>query len=524
MDRLVVNARVLTMDSAVPSADAFAIIGTRIAAAGDSAVLLAQRTRETEILDLGGRTVVPGFVDAHTHFGPLTLAPYEVDLTDPPVPDIPTLQQRLATAARAIPAGAWVRAFGYNDATLAERRHPTRWELDEAAPDHPVCLVHFSYHRLVANSRALELAHIRTNPPQVPGGVIHCDHAGEPAGLLTEAATNPVIQGAIDAVMERPEAELFDLVEANARRHLAAGVTAVQDAWVSPAFLQLFRRAAEAGRLPIYFSPLRGHDQGLFGTPAPWLEPGAIEVDLPPRLRRGGIKLFASGVWEGIHFYTQEELNDLVERAHRQGLTVAIHVSSDRGNELAITAAEHARRAVPGGSGRIRLEHFFWGTASDIDRLAAIGAGVVTQPVALYERGDLASTRISAAPQSSRYPIAQLRAAGVEVGGSSDAPCFGMPPLWGIGAAVDRRSRGGLSLAPEQAVSVEEALRMHTLGAAWAGGTDDIEGSITPGKLANFVVLAEDPTAVAPGRIRDITVDETWIDGVRAYQRVDATA
>lgn len=410
MDRLVVNARVLTMDAATPTADAFAISGARISAVGNSAALLAGRTRDTEIVDLRGQTVVPGFVDAHSHFGPLTLAPHEIDLTEPAVPNLPTLQQRIAAAARATPPGTWIRAFGYNEQTLAERRHPTRWELDEAAPDHPVCLVHISYHRAVANSRALELAAIRKDPPPVPGGVIHCRHDGEPDGLLTEAATNPVIQSAMDAVMDRDEGELFDLVEANARRRLAAGVTAVQDAWVSPAFLRLFRRAAEAGRLPIYFTPLRGHAQGLFGSPAPWLEPGAIETDLPPRLRRGGIKLFASDVWEGIHYYDQEELNDLVGRASRRGLTVAMHVSSDRGNALAINAVEHARRAAPNADGRLRLEHFFWGTAADIDRLAAAGAGVVTQPVALYERGDFASVRTSDPSRAIRFPIGQLRA------------------------------------------------------------------------------------------------------------------
>lgn len=511
------------MDSVRPSATAFAIEGERISAVGQSQALLAQRTSNTEVVDLGGRTVVPGFIDAHSHFGPLTLAPYEIELRDGSVRSIRDILDRVAEAARSQLPGTWIRALGYNELSLAEKRHPLRWELDEVAPDHLVSVVHFGYHRTVANTRALALAGILEGTQHFPCGVVHRDPDDQPNGLLSEEATNPVIGRSLNMEIERLDAEMPDLVERNCRLHLAAGVTAVQDAWVSSRFLGVFTRAAQVGKLPIYLSPLRGNAEGLFGTPAAWLEFGGIKTTRPAHLRLGGIKLFASGVWENILYYSQEELNRLVFEGSRRGLTVAIHVSSEAGTQMALAAAEHADARNTSDAGRVRLEHLFWAREADVQRLQAADAGVVTQMDALYRaRGRPLDPHDPKPPM--RFPIAALRAAGVEVGGSSDAPCFGIPPLWGVGAAVHRHTLDGEPVDVDQAVSVDEALRMHTLGAAWADGTEDVEGSITPGKLANFVVLAQDPRTVPTVDIRNIHVDETWVDGRRAYCRASTSS
>jgi predicted amidohydrolase YtcJ len=532
MQTLFVNANALTMDPRTPRASAVAITNGRIAAVGDTDELLARRDRDTEVIDLGGRTVVPGFVDAHNHFGPTTLNPVSVDISSAVAPNIPSIQALIAEAARRTPPGGWIRAVGYSDLQLAEGRHPTRWELDEAAPDHPVVAVHTSYHRTVANSRALALAGIVNGHTYHPLGVIDCDPSGEPIGLLAEAATNDGQRRSMSDLMERHAGTLLDLVEANAQRHLALGITAVQDAWAPPAFLALFRRAAEAGRLPLYYAPLRGSADGLFASPAPWLDGEGLDDALPPRLRRGGVKFFADGAGttaatcdpmhgghdEGLLFYDQHTLDTLVERAARLRLTIAIHAIGNRGIAAALAAFAHARHAAPDSRSRLRIDHFFWGTDPDVDRLRELDAAVVTQPVGIWQTGDRRGYQ-ERDPRFLLFPIAQLQAAGVPVAGSSDAPCFALAPLWGIAAAVERRTVGGRPLAAEQAVSVEDAIRAYTLGSAWAGGTDDIEGSLTPGKLANLVVLSDDPTAVPPARIRDIVVDETWVDGERVYQR-----
>ena len=177
-------------------------------------------------------------------------------------------------------------------------------------------LIHWGYRRLVANSMALQLAGIARNHPEIAGGVVHRDASGELTGLLTEAGTNSVLHAAIDAVLQTNAGELNSWVEATCRDHLKYGITSIHDAWVSPKFERMFRNAAEAGSLPLYYSPLRGHYEGLFGSPAPWLDEGVIDGgSLPPRFRQGGIKLFASGVWENVVYYSQEELNQLMSRA-----------------------------------------------------------------------------------------------------------------------------------------------------------------------------------------------------------------
>ena len=523
MDRIVVNARILTMDPLVPVASGLALRGGRIAAVGEGPALLAQRGRDTDVVDLGGRTAIPGLIDAHIHFAPSVFELVGVDLARPRPADLPEVQRRIAAAARTTPPGGWIRAFGYNEGWLKERRHPTREELDEAAPAHPVVAVHWSYHRAVANSRALEAAGVALSPRgmrdtlAIPGGVLHRDAAGQLTGLLSEAATDGVQAQSLDALLARHADVVLDLVEAQARRLMALGITAVQDAWVSPACYALMHRAAAAGRLPLYYTPLRG-SHGIFGSPRFWLDRDDFDGPRPAHLRRGGLKLLAHGVYEQIVFYSQAELDDLVERAHRRRLTVAIHATHGQGVDLALAAAAHARRAVPGGEGRIRIEHFFGVTDGHIAKARATGIGIVTQPALVWDRGDGMLGRTYPA-ENRQYPIGQLRAAGVPVAGGSDAPCFPLPPLWGIGAAVERRTRSGAPFWPEQAVSVAEGLRLYTLGAAWMSGTEEVEGSLSPGKLANFVVLSDDPTNVEPAHIRDLHVDETWVDGALAYRR-----
>src|SRR5919202_835843 len=164
MDRIVVNARILTIDPLVPVASGLALRGGRIAAVGEGPALLAQRGRDTDVVDLGGRTVIPGLIDAHIHFAPSVFEPVGVDLARPRPADVPEVQRRIAAAARTTPPGGWIRAFGYNEGWLREQRHPRREELDEVAPDHPVVAVHWSYHRAVANSRALEMVRLSLHP------------------------------------------------------------------------------------------------------------------------------------------------------------------------------------------------------------------------------------------------------------------------------------------------------------------------------------------------------------------------
>ena len=317
---------------------------------------------------------------------------------------------------------------------------------------------------------------------------------------------------------------------AHARRYLAEGVTALHDALLLPAFYRLLVRAAAAGRLPLYVTPLRADPEWLDPVAA-WLGhgrrgAGGAGADLdpdaprPPRLRRGGVKFLAHGIYEGLVFYTQAELDGLVAEAVRRDLTVAIHATYSPGTDLALGAAEHARRVAPRSTSRVRIEHFFRGTDADFARARALGVGVVTQPAAVWQMGDL---WLSGRRAARRAPLPGRPA---PRGGGTRGGELGRA-LLPVAAAAEHRGGGGpadehrRAARADQAVTVEAALRLHTLGAAWAGGTEDEEGSLTPGKLANLVVLSGDPRATPPAGIPELTVDETWVDGALAYARAN---
>jgi predicted amidohydrolase YtcJ len=537
IDTLLVGGVVLTMDPTHPEAEAVAVAGGRVVAVGASADLLARRDRHTAVIDLGGRFVCPGFVDPHNHFAMTALAPIEVDCRTPPLRSIAAIVERIHAAAAALPPGTWLRGHGYDEEALRERRHPTRAELDEAAPDHPVVLVHWSVHRCTLNSAALAVLGIDAATPDPPGGWIVRDVDGHPAGPLYETATNPAQSRSLTAYAERYAARAPALIESNARRYLAAGITAVGDAYVSPALSGLYEAAVLAGRLPIGVSAYCGSAAGLFASPTDCLpappsltsqEDGPWSADRGP-LRRAGIKLFVDGGGNttatsltGDHahraagrlFYSQAELDELVAAAHARGMQVAIHAAGDIAVRMAVTAMERARAAYPALDARFRIEHGVLLSDELIGRIAAVGATLVVQPLSVYYHAE----RLAAAPLATglrQLPLRTLLEAGVPVAASSDAPCYPMSPLLSVWAAVTRQTAGGGVHAPEQCLTVAEALRLVTRDAACALGINDREGSLAPGMAADLVVLSADPRIVAPEDIPRIRVIEAYHEGRR---------
>ena len=558
IDTLFVNGRILTMDAAHPGVEAVAVVVGRIVAVAATAELLRQRDRDTEVIDLGGRFACPGFVDPHNHFGMTALAPVEVDCRTPPLTTIRQIVERVRTTATGLPRGAWLRGHGYDEEALRERRHPTRAELDDAAPEHPVVLVHWSVHRCVLNSAALAALGIGAETPDPPGGWIVREPDGLPAGPLYETATNPAQSRSIAAYAERYAMEAPGLIEANARRYLATGITSVGDAYVSPSLLRLYQAAAQAKRLPISVSAYCGSTAGLFAPPHGCLAPAAtlgvpsatgetaiphpdrpssqdarIDTD-PPGARHPlvGVKLFVDGggnttatslAGERTHrgasrlFYGQTELDELVAAVHRRGMQVAVHAAGDIAVDMALSAMERARASHPHIEARFRIEHGALLSDSLIRRLRGVGAVLVVQPLAVYYHADKTAAA-PLAPGLRQAPYRDLLAAGVPVAASSDAPCYPMDPLLSVWAAVTRATRAGNVHAPEQRLRVEEALYLATAGAARALFSEEV-GVLAPGKAADLVVLSADPRTVPPESVPDIRVLATYRHGRLAYDR-----
>lgn len=536
IETLFVNGRILTMDPSHPEVEAVAVAGGRVRATGATAELLPRRERDTTVIDLGGRFACPGFIDPHNHFSLTALGPAEADCRTPPLRTIAELQERIHALAVTLPTGTWIRAHGYDETALRERRHPTRFELDAAAPDHPVVLVHWSVHRCVLNSAALSALGIDATTPDPPGGWIVRDRQGLPLGPLYETATNAAQAVSLRAYAARLAEHAPELFRANARAHLTFGITALGDAYVSPPLLRLYRAAAAAGAMPLRVSAYCGGTEGLFAPPRACLEgvPPVADEDIGP-VRLVGIKLFVDGggnttaaslAGHASHpsprpprvFYRQEELDALVEAAHARGLQVAVHAAGDIAVAMALTAMERARAKHPYREPRFRLEHAVLLTDDLIRRLAAVGAVMVTQPLAItYHAGHVARAPLA---EGLRYlPLRDLLAAGVPVAASSDAPCYPLDPLLHVWAAVTRATSDGGVHAPEQRLSVEEALRMATVHAAQATFTADEEGSLAPGRRADIVVLSADPRTVPPDALGTLRVEAVYRAGELVYER-----
>ncbi|MGE0544560.1 MAG: amidohydrolase [Dehalococcoidia bacterium] len=508
------NATIVTMDPASAQSTAMLVRDGLVERTGEPHDLI-RLAPDAVPVDLGGRFVCPGFVDAHNHFSLTALEPVSVDCRTPPVRSIDGLLARVRDAVASLPPGRWLRGHGYDEATLGSR-HPTRADLDAAAPDHPVVLVHWTVHRCVANSAALRAAGIREDAPNPSGGRALRDDAGHLTGLLYERATDPLQSRSIASYAVDYAGQLPALFQSNARAMLRAGITALGDTYVHPDLAPMYERTD----LPLTIRPFCGSPDGLFAPPWNCTAP---KDEGAGRILDRGVKLFvdgggnttaaslASGRPPRFLFYTQDELDAIVERAHAAHLPIAIHAAGDIAVTMALDAIERAQRACPNVPPRFRIEHAITLKHADIDRLRALHVAVVTQPEAVYAAGD----RLPKAGLADGIRIAPFRDlldAGVTLAFSSDSPCYALSPLWQIWCAVSRHTASGRTLDDGQALTVPEALDAYTRAGA-AAGFDPAGGSLQPGRRADFVVLSADPRTVPIDRWRSLTVEETYLAG-----------
>ncbi len=536
MEHVLLGGNVLTMDTRNTRAEAVAIDNGRIAAIGANAEIAPCVGPETTVVHLVGRTLLPGFLDPHNHFSLTTFAPVSVDCRVPPHRSLTHVLEAIAAAANAAPRGRWIRGWGFRTRLIQENRAMTRWELDEVAPENPVCIMDGSCHACYANSAALALAGLNRHTPDPAHGQMLRDTNGEPNGTLWERAMNPVHALSLRAYLDHHGDAVADLVYANGRRHLACGITSIGDALVTPEAAEMYRLAEAHHQLPFVLHQMLGGVQ--FYTPPEEVVTGAIDDGhVSDRLRGGTVKIFmdpvfprpallcshASGQVErlGEPYYTQDEVNRLVVSAHQRGLQVAIHCLGTWAIAQALTAFEHAHRTHPHVIPRFRIEHFILPTGSQIQRAQSLGVVACVQPPFVFTGGDrYVQTAREMGGDVRVLPFQTMLAAGMMVAATSDSPCAPVEPLLGLYAMVTRQTQsGGPPAVPEEAVTPLDGLRMYTINAAYAMGRDSEVGSLEPGKRADMVVLSHDPTAVDAAFIRDITVEQTYVDGQCLYQR-----
>jgi len=506
MIRLLVNATVLTMDPSLPVAQALAVKDGRIVEVGGTDEVLWLREDDYELIDLEGRTVVPGFVDPHNHFSIGAFETLWADCRD--TRSIADVQQTLSAAARATPAGAWVRGVGYDHRLLGV--HPTRGDLDAAIPDRPALVMHFSHHQCVANSRALAAAGIARGTPDPRGGEIARDKSGEPTGLLFERA----MSGAETASRQAWETSFVEVAGAASRRYLALGITAIQDAAVTPAMARRYAEARAAGALAIDVSEVMVGSRGWFEQPDD-AAPGRLKIFVDGGYRCA-MRVMRDGAprASGFLFYTRAELAAVLLAAWRAGRDVVCHAIGNLGIETAVGAIEDAVRTMPEGRTRVRIDHAIFLTTELIARIADLGIAVVVQPSFLWDWRGPAAPPVD--PAILQRPFATTARAGVRQAFSSDYPCGSNAPLMGIAAAVTRTSASGDVAEPDEAISPAAALEAYTIDAARAAGIDAVTGSLEPGKRADLLILSSNPLECSPRELASIRVLQTWAQGMRS--------
>ncbi len=533
MDLVFLGGNVLTMDKADHRAEAVAVDKGKIVAVGANAEIKQLTDPGTRIVEMRGRTLLPGFIDAHNHFAMTTLSPVSVDCRTPPLTSVSGALQAIASAVKGLPKGKWLMGWGFSSRMLG--RGITRGELDEIAPDNPVCIVDGSYHACFVNSEALRLAGTGKDVEDPRTGWYRRDERGGLSGALWERAMDPIHTLCFKAYQDYYGEGMADLVHHNAMMHIALGITGVSDACVTGCAAEMYRQADKKGKLPILLHQMRGGDTFL-ATPDGICHGDVSNEDVSDRLRGGTAKLFmdpalpmpaliryhADGTTErfGEIYYTQEEADDLVLAAHRKDLQVAIHCLGPWSIEQALNAFENAQKKHHRPDPRFRIEHISFPHPSQIQRAAALGVIACVQPPMVYGAGPDREQRARDCGGGVRpFPFRSLKEAGVTVAASSDAPCYRLEPLLGLWAMVTRRTKmDGYRLVPDEAVSPLEGLRMYTINAAYAMMRDHEVGSIEKGKRADLVVLSHDPTAVDPYFIRDIEVERTYIDGQLLYE------
>jgi predicted amidohydrolase YtcJ len=509
--------------------EAVAVGGGRILAVGSTADIRALAGPGTREVALHGRSLLPGFIDAHCHLTGLGMGMVSIDCKAPGMRSIEALQRAVRERAATQPAGTWIRGRGYDQTRLREGRHPNRDDWDAVAPAHPVIFTRTCGHIASVNSQALALVGITDQTPDPPGGRYDRD-GGRNLGVAYETAQTPLQMAAL------PSAEEFAaaLLHASAA-YLAAGCTSVHGAGglVGPAFGPC-QDLVEAGRLRLRVyafatvNSLQHPVMGVLGT-------GMRSRLGDERLRLGAFKVMTDGSSSGptaatrepytsncqdcgILYWNQEGLDDLLGRAHRQGFQCTVHAVGDRAIEQTLNAMARAQREFPRQGLRHRIEHCAICPPDLRDRVRSQGIVPAMQPAFFWEFGDGYIHNYGRARADTMFPVKSLIAAGVPVAGSSDAPVTHYAPLFGIEQALTRRTMAGDVCGPEERVDLTTAIRMHTINGAFASFEEGFKGSLEVGKAADLVVLAEDLSRVPVERLRDVGIAMTVVGGEVVYE------
>ena len=525
-DRIYRGGPVVTVDANGRIAEALAVRGEYILAVGSEADVGAHAGPTTEIVELAGRALLPGFIDAHGHVTQVGRLAAAVNVASPPVgpiTNVAELQAALRERVAQTPAGGWILGAGYDDALLLEGRHPTRDDLDAVSTEHPIALLHVSLHLAAANSAALAAASVSAETPDPKGGVIR-RRAGtrEPNGVLEETAMMAIVGALPVPTLE----ESFALLESGIARYVQAGFTTAQDGATGAEEWKLLRAAAEADRLAIdvVSYPNFMEAEAILAGTVPGGEYG--------RLKLGGLKLILDGspqgktAWlsepylvppdgqeagyAGYPWMKDEEAARVAAGAYERGLQLIAHANGDAAADQLFAAVEHAQEKHGAGDRRTVLIHAQVLREEQLDRIDALGIVPSFFVSHVFFWGDWHRDSVLGPERAVRISAtASAKRRGIRFTLHNDAPVTPPDALRLLASATLRTTRSGVVLGPQQRIPVADALRAVTLDAAYAHFEEGMKGSLEVGKLADLVILSESPLTAEPASLTDIRVLET---------------
>ena len=522
------------MDPDLPRADAFSVQGNRFHLIGDEAFVMNHAGLDPLIIDLKHQVVLPGFIETHNHLSYYALTRLMVDCSSFSNKGISDIREKIAAAVSSTKKKQLIMGFGYDDTMMTENRHLTRQDLDDLAPDNPVFITHASGHLAYANSTALALGKVTRDTPQPAGGEIHMNEKGKPSGLLLEPAAMSLVAGKFP----KPDTDLFmEALPLAMADYNKTGVTSTHDAGIGimgqgPGSMEAYNRLEREGNLTV-----RVYLTMLFDYYDPFIEGGLKNGFGSDHLKFGSVKLFQDGSIQGLTgalkedyietpgfkgelIMPQAQLDKLVERYQKLGLQIAIHANGDAAIESVITSLERAREKYPHDDLRHMIIHCQMASEDHIQRMKKLDAIPSYFINHVYYWGDRHEKRFIGPDRASRIdPLGSSLRAGLRFTLHGDTPVTPISPLDCIHHAVNRVTREGKVLGENQRISPLDAVKTFTTDAAFCSFEENLKGSVTPGKLADFVVLSADPMSVPRETIRDIQVLQTVVGGNTVYMK-----
>jgi len=531
-DLVLINGKIITVDSRDSIAQAIAVKGDRILKVGSDSQVKELISTKTRVIDLKGKTVTPGIIDSHIHvlyYGRQFWDGY-LDIRFPKVKDRDDLLQAVAQKAKTLAKGAWIS--GNQGFHLQKEDTLDRWVIDAVAPDNPVYLRHGSGQYAVVNSAALKLAGIDKNTPNPYGGKIVKDPStGEPTGILLHYPAENLVGKIASGYGDRTEKDLEEDLKKGQEICLAAGITSGQDVILgSPRDIKIYKKLADNNQLKMrmYLQLyVNSEDQAkkyaeiLKGFKTDMLTFAGWKLAIDGGTAAGTALMYKKGLMaarNAYYYYDPETLKRIVLLLHNTGLQISFHIVGDKGIDEALDAIGDAVKQNPRKDPRHRIEHAIWVDPKSLDRISKLGIVISTQPQWISWHGESFRTATDEASMDNFMPMRSMMRKGIPLAFGCDVPAaLTHEPKWAFFGATTRRTKSGYVPAPNEKLTIREALRVHTMGSAYAAFEENIKGSIEEGKLADLVVWSHDLYSIKPQDLKDFNAEVTIVGGKIVY-------